>query len=225
MYSLDINFLNDREVVAEAGEERQPLADKQFLIGGGVLALVAIAAAAGAYFFIQYSSQGLQEELATLTSKEQTLDTKLKEIATAESSVKAIDDRTDALVKLFVGSIPPSAILQDIRARAPGNVQVASIDQSGKGIKIVGLSTSYEGVNDFLLLLQSSPYLNIEATKLGSAKLRAEVKDIKVSVIDYEITSTLVDKSATELLPELQKSGAEGTVTRIKLLQQKGAIK
>jgi type IV pilus assembly protein PilN len=225
MYSLDINFLNDREVVAEAGEERQPLADKQFLIGGGVLALVAIAAAAGAYFFIQYSSQGLQEESAKLTSKEQTLDAKLKEIATAETAVKAIDDRTDALVKLFVGSIPPSAILQDIRARAPGNVQVVSIDQSGKGIKIVGLSTSYDGVNDFLLLLQSSPYLNIETTKLGSAKLRAESKDIKVSVIDYEITSTLVDKSATELLPELQKSGAEGTVTRIKLLQQKGAIK
>jgi type IV pilus assembly protein PilN len=225
MYSLDINFLNDREVVAEAGEERQPLADKQFLIGGGVLALVAIAAAAGAYFFIQYSSQGLQEESAKLTSKEQILDAKLKEIATAESAVKAIDDRTDALVKLFVGSIPPSAILQDIRARAPGNVQVASIDQSGKGIKIVGLSTSYDGVNDFLLLLQSSPYLNTEMTKLGSAKLRAESKDIKVSVIDYEITSTLVDKSATELLPELQKSGAEGTVTRIKLLQQKGAIK
>ena len=225
MYSLDINFLNDREVAAEAGEERQPLADKQFLIGGGVLALVAIAGAAGAYFFIQYSSQGLQEELATLTSKEQTLDAKLKEIATAESSVKAIDDRTDALVKLFVGSIPPSAILQDIRARAPGNVQVASIDQSGKGLKIVGLSTSYDGVNDFLLLLQSSPYLNTEMTKLSSAKLRAESKDIKVSVIDYEITSTLVDKSATDLLPELQKSGAEGTVTRIKLLQQKGAIK
>ena len=225
MYSLDINFLNDREVAAEAGEERQPLADKQFLIGGGVLALVAIAAAAGAYFFLQYSSQGLQEELATLTSKEQTLDAKLKEIATAESSVKAIDDRTDALVKLFVGSIPPSAILQDIRARAPGNVQVASIDQSGKGLKIVGLSTSYDGVNDFLLLLQSSPYLNTEMTKLSSAKLRAESKDIKVSVIDYEITSTLVDKSATDLLPELQKSGAEGTVTRIKLLQQKGAIK
>jgi type IV pilus assembly protein PilN len=225
MYSLDINFLNDREVAAEAGEERQPLADKQFLIGGGVLALVAIAAAAGAYFFIQYSSQGLQEESAKLTSKEQTLDAKLKEIATAESAVKAIDDRTDALVKLFVGSIPPSAILQDIRARAPGNVQVVSIDQSGKGIKIVGLSTSYDGVNDFLLLLQSSPYLNMETTKLGSAKLRAESKDIKVSVIDYEITSTLVDKSATELLPELQKSGSEGTVTRIKLLQQKGAIK
>ncbi len=225
MYSLDINFLNDREVAAEAGEERQPLADKQFLIGGGVIALVAIAAAASAYFFIQYSSQGLQEELATLTSKEQILDTKLKEIATAESSVKAIDDRTDALVKLFVGSIPPSAILQDIRARAPGNVQIASIDQSGKGLKIVGLSTSYEGVNDFLLLLQSSPYLNTEMTKLNSAKLRAENKDIKVSVIDYEITSTLVDKSATDLLPELQKSGAEGTVTRIKLLQQKGAIK
>jgi type IV pilus assembly protein PilN len=225
MYSLDINFLNDREVVAEAGEERQPIADKQFLIGGGVLALVAIAAAAGAYFFIQYSSQGLQEESAKLTSKEQTLDAKLKEIATAETAVKAIDDRTDALVKLFVGSIPPSAILQDIRARAPGNVQVVSIDQSGKGVKIVGLSTSYDGVNDFLLLLQSSPYLNIEMTKLGSAKLRAESKDIKVSVIDYEITSTLVDKSAIELLPELQKSGAEGTVTRIKLLQQKGAIK
>jgi type IV pilus assembly protein PilN len=225
MYSLDINFLNDREVVAEAGEERQPIADKQFLIGGGAIALVAIATAASVYFFLQYASQGLQEELAGLTSKEQVLDTKLKQIANDEQAVKAIDDRTDALVKLFVGSIPPSAILQDIRARAPGNVQVASIDQSGKGLKIVGLSTSYEGVNDFLLLLQSSPYLNTEMTKLGSAKLRAESKDIKVSVIDYEITSTLVDKSATDLLPELQKSGAEGTVTRIKLLQQKGAIK
>jgi type IV pilus assembly protein PilN len=225
MYSLDINFLNDREVATEAGEERQPLADKQFLIGGGAVALVAIAAAAGAYFFIQFSSQGLQEEFANLTTKEQALDAKLKEIATAEQAVKAVDDRTDALVKLFVGSIPPSAILQDIRERAPGNIQISNIDQSGKSLRIVGLSTNFDEVNDFLLLLQSSPYLDSGLTKLNSAKLRAESKDIKVSLIDYEISVTLVDKSANDLLADLQKSGAEGTVTRIKLLQQKGAIK
>jgi type IV pilus assembly protein PilN len=225
MYSLDINFLNDRETATEVAAEQQPLADKQFLIGGGAIALVAIAAAAGAYFFLQFSSQGLQEEFSTLSSREQTLDNKLKELSTAEQQVKAVDDRTNALVQLFVGAIPPSAILQDIRERAPGNVQISNIDQSGKGVRIVGLATSFDDVNDFLLLLQSSPYLDNQKTKLNSAKLRPESKDVKVTLIDYEISSSLVEKSATELLPDLQKSGSEGTVTRIKLLQQKGAIK
>jgi type IV pilus assembly protein PilN len=225
MYSLDINFLNDRETATEAAQEQQPLADKQFLIGGGAIALVAIAAAAGAYFFLQFSSQGLQEEFATLSSKEQTLDAKLKELSTAEQQVKAVDDRTNALVQLFVGSIPPSAILQDIRERAPSNVQISNIDQSGKGVRIVGLATSFDDVNDFLLLLQSSPYLDSQKTKLNNAKLRPESKDVKVTLVDYEISSSLVEKSTSELLPDLQKSGSEGTVTRINLLQQKGAIK
>lgn len=225
MYSLDINFLNDRETATEAEQEQQPLADKQFLIGGGAIALVAIAAAAGAYFFLQFSSQGLQEEFATLSSKEQALDAKLKELASAEQSVKAIDDRTNALVQLFVSSIPKSAILQDLRERAPGSVQIANIDQSGKGLRITGVATSFDEVNDFLLLLQASPYLDNQKTKLNSARLRAESKDVKVTLVDYEINSSLVEKSASELLPDLQKSGSEGTVTRIKLLQQKGAIK
>ncbi|WP_162139196.1 PilN domain-containing protein [Pseudanabaena sp. PCC 6802] len=124
-----------------------------------------------------------------------------------------------------MGSLPPSAILQDIRERAPSNVQISNIDQSGKGVRIVGLATSFDDVNDFLLLLQSSPYLDNQKTRLRSARLRPDSKDIKVTLVDYEISSNLVEKSASELLPDLQKSGSEGTVTRIKLLQQKGAIK
>lgn len=223
MYSLDINFLSDRVEVTEAVEST-PIADTQYLFGGVGIAVLAMALAGGAYFYVQVTNASLQEELGKLTVKEQELDAKLKKLAQDESAIKSIQDRTKVLVDLFIGDLPPSAILQDIKARTLGNIKISSLSQSGKTIKILGQGLAFNDVNDLVLLLQSSPYFDPAKTTLGSAKLQPTVKDKQVALVDFDINAELTSKAVTELLPELQKSGSEGMVTRIKLLQQKGAI-
>jgi type IV pilus assembly protein PilN len=224
MYSLDINFLSDRETLKDGGVERQPIADSQFLLYGGIAALVCLAATAGAYLFLDYSNQGLVTELATQVAKETELTTKLKVVETTEKQLLAVEARTNELLNLFVGQLPVNAVLDDIKRRTPATVQVFSFSQVGKEIKLDGQATTYNELNDFMLLLQSSKFLDPQKTRLSAATLSPTSKDKPFSVVNYKIDAALTAESSAQLLPELQKAGADGLVTRVNLLQREGVI-
>ena len=69
MYTLDINFLSDRAADEAQAIERQPIADSQFLIYGGAVAVVALAIVGGAFLVLNSANEGLQQEIAKLTAK------------------------------------------------------------------------------------------------------------------------------------------------------------
>ncbi|MGL6136117.1 MAG: PilN domain-containing protein [Planktothrix sp.] len=107
-------------------------------------------------------------------------------------------------------------------------------------LEISGVANSFTQINDFVLLLNQSPFFNGEKTKLISAKLEdnqtqlvskpastdaGNIKPQLQSVVKYTIETNLSRASASELLPELQNKGALGLVNRIKTLQEKGVIK
>lgn len=224
MYNLDINFLKDREPGTQELGARAPIADTQFLIGGGAVALVAIAIVGGTYLFLQSQVDSLTGELAQLTTKESELDAKLKILAGSEAEVKLVEDRTKSLTNLIIKDIPVSVILQDIRVRTPESIQVFSIAQTGTSITVTGQSTGFDEANDFLLILQKSPYLDPTKTKLASARQRPPVKGVNLSLVDYQITTSLTEQTTDKLVSDLEKSEAQGAVTRVKLLQEKGII-
>jgi len=225
MFTLDINFLKDRE--PEVQElTAVPIADTQFLIGGGAAALVAIAIVGGIYLVLQSQVSGKEAQLATLTSQEKVLEDKLKELKGSEDSIKAVEARNLALTALLVRDVPASVIMQDIRSRVPPSIQVSSvtITQTDRKVAISGSARGFDEANDFLLIMQGSPYLEPKLTKLTSAKKQEPKKDVKITLVDYQITSVLTAKPANQLLSDLEKSEAMGAVTKIKLLQEKGVI-
>jgi len=224
MYNLDINFLKDREPIAQEMGGAVPIADTQFLIGGGAVSLVALAIVGGIYFFLQSQVDSLTKELGELTSKESTLDAELKRLAGSEAEVKAVEARTSLLTNLIVKDIPVSVILQDIRLKTPESIQVFTVAQTGANITITGQSVGFDEANDFLLILQKSPYLNPVTTKLVSARQKPPVKGVKLNLVDFQITSSLTNKTTDKLVADLDKSEAQGAVTRVKLLQEKGVI-
>jgi len=226
MYNLDINFLKDREPATQELEPSDPIDDSLFLKGGGALALVSLAIVGGIYFYLQSQVDSLKSELARLTAQalEVTLDAQLKVLAVSEAEVKAVEDRTSLLKGLIVKDIPTSVILQDISIRTPPSIQVFSIAQAGKNITISGQSAGFDEVNDFFLILQKSPYLDPANTKLTSVRQRPPVKGVDLVLVDYQITASLNDKTTDKLLSDLEKSGAQGAVSRVKLLQEKGVI-
>ena len=231
MYTLDINFLSDRVATEQANAvERQPLADSQFLIYGGAIAVVAFSLVGGAYLFLSSVNEGVRQEVATLTSKETELKSRIDSLKVQEDQLKAIEARTAALVNLFVGNLPMSAIADDIRKRTPATVQVDSLTQAagadGKAtISLVGKATSYNELNDFMLLLKASPLLDDAGTKLISSTLQAATVDRNFNLVNFQIQTPLSSKPTGEILPDLQKAGADGLVARVNLLRQQGVIK
>jgi type IV pilus assembly protein PilN len=224
MYNLDINFLKDREPATQELGPSAPIADSQFLIGGGAVALVALAIVGGIYFFLQSQVDSLTAELSKLTAQESTLDAQLKVLAGTEAEVRAVEERTRLLKDLIVKDVPTSVILQDISVRTPPSIQVFSIAQSGKNITITGQSAGFDEANDFLLILQKSPYLDPANTKLTTARQKPPVNGVDLVLVDYQITASLNDKTTDKLLLDLEKSEAQGAVSRVKLLKEKGVI-
>ncbi len=236
MYTLEINFLNDRAAPEALAVERKPIADSQFLVYGGAVAVVALALVGGAFLFLNSANEGLQQELAKLTAKETSLNSKIKSLEDQEKQLQAIQDRTNQILNLFVGNLPVSAVIDDLRRRTPLTVQIKSITQqtaaaaapqasSQSTITLNGTATNYNELNDYILLLKSSPLLDSDKTKLVSSTLQPATTDKNFTLVDFQILVTTTSKSPAELLAQLQKLGADGLVARVNLLRQKGVIK
>ncbi len=278
MYTLDINFLNDRpdllaqEVRRTSSAAGQQIDKKPIMIGAGV-ALALNALVGGAWFIFAQQNSALQEELTVLT---ETLDAKGQQVQ-ALDKINAETEQTtkeaDALATVFNQIKPWSALTLELgelmqvsgvrittieqtepepvagtaAAAAPpppaGSPAPAAAPAEPETAKLVisGLANSFTQINDFLLLLNQSPFFEAENTKLISAELKDNATQLVSTsnpngdagttkpqlqpVVEYKIETNLSTANASELLSELEKNGAAGLVNRIKTLQQKGVIK
>jgi len=232
MYNLDINFLSDRSAAEAQAAARPLIADSQFLIYGGAVAVVALALVGGAYIVLNAANEGIQQELATLTAKESQLNDKIKVLEGQEKQLKDIEDRTNKISALFVGDFPASAIADEIRKRTPITVQVNAITQKSatpgdpnQSILLDGKVTNFNELNDFILLLKASPLLDAEKTRLVNSTLQQATAAANFTLVNFQVETAVTSKNPAELLPELQKRGADGLVARVNLLKQQGVIK
>jgi type IV pilus assembly protein PilN len=111
-------------------------------------------------------------------------------------------------------------------------------------IQISGTATSFNDVNDFLLVLQKSKFVKPDKTRILKAELGEPIKPQPIQVgtnsapsvaekdmiklpaeVEFTIQTVLNDVPASELLQELESNKATGLVTRIEALQQKGVGK
>jgi type IV pilus assembly protein PilN len=137
MYSLDINFLNDRPEHGSdkkrggAGTERRSRpanpGDKRPLFLGAGLGLLALALSGGAFLFLSSQNASLESEQRDLDGKLGDLAAKEKEVANVEAEIKQIKDESTALASVFNSIKPWSALMQDVRARIPAGVQILTV--------------------------------------------------------------------------------------------------
>lgn len=226
MFTLDINFLNDdsRKSTDAFAPEAAPLADSQFILIGGGVALVSILLAGTIWYFVDQTVQRQNAQIAELTSQETALDNKLKELAGVEGSIKKIEDQTASLVDLFVSDLPPSAILSEIRTRSLTNVKVREIIQEAKGLKLLGEARNFDDVSDLALLLKGSPLVEPDGVRVTSVTQEPEDKDTKIALVSFELQVPLTTKRLISIIPDLEKAGATGTVARIRLLQEQEVL-
>lgn len=253
MYGLDINFLKDRPAYQPRGEQKKaglklPTGNLTPLYLGVGIGLCLPILAGGGLWFLQIKTSELEQAIALLDEQSKKLDVEIAGINKIKQESEAVKTETKSLVTVFDQIRPWSAMLEDLRDRIPTSVQIENVKQiaatpptAGEppsnpagGIEITGLARSFNDVNDFLLVLQKSPFLKSSDSKITTASLvdaplsasgaanRVQVKPPQV--VKYTIQSSLSDVPASELMRELEQKGTIGLVARIRALQQTGVI-
>ncbi|MBW4550865.1 MAG: PilN domain-containing protein [Aphanocapsa sp. GSE-SYN-MK-11-07L] len=180
-------------------------------------------------------------ELDKLKAEEQRINTETQALATVFNQIKPwsatlqdIRDRVPptlqiAKIEQAAPAPPPApapaAAPADGAAPAPAPAAAPAPPPDGStALTLTGKARSFSDINDFVLILQQSPFLKSDSTKLVRSQRAPE--DAKgPSLIDYTITTATTTTPASALLPELSKNGAAGLVSRINFLKQKGVIK
>ncbi|GAB4134045.1 MAG: PilN domain-containing protein [Cyanobacteria bacterium J069] len=198
MYSLDVNFLNDRtERLTEGGPAvRNTLVQdspRPMYIGAAIGALLP-GLVGGLWFFLQSQNASLTARQAELDSQLATLQQAMQEVQNVNAQVAQLDAENRALAQVFDRIIPWSAILQDVRGRVPAGVQITNIVQSQpeaiaapppadpsqpapppeippSKLEITGNARTFAEANDLVLLLQQSPFLDSSEIRLLDARL------------------------------------------------------
>lgn len=173
MYSLDVNFLKDRNLelkpsagpVAEGPSLQQQL---PIYIGAGVMVLLPLLAGLS-LLFVGWQKEQSQANIQTLEAELAKLNAQNKKIQEIQGKTKTIDDDIAGLVGVFDQIKPWSAILQDLTDQTPATVQISSIQQADRVLTLTGFSRNYGDLNDFLLTLQNSRFFKADNTKLVSA--------------------------------------------------------
>ncbi|NEO86545.1 MAG: hypothetical protein F6J87_20150 [Spirulina sp. SIO3F2] len=135
MYSLDINFLKDRETAPTGGSEKAAkkaparkitFAELIPAFAGGGLGVLALLAAGGAFLYVGWQTNKTQEKISILDGEIQALQQKQTQIQQLETQVATAQRQTTGLAQVFARILPWSAIIEDIRARIPDGVQLLS---------------------------------------------------------------------------------------------------
>ena len=221
-----------------------------------LVGLLGITGLAFVYFTMQKGT--LSEKQAELDTKLGTLEAKRNELAAANKKVASAEEEIKALASVFTQIKPWSAISQDIRDRLPGSVQILGISQvpgaaAGaatapgpdavytRNLIIKGAANNFDQVNDFMLVLKKSSFLNPDETKIVTAdrEPRKSLQSVSLPVanpnattaskpiklpgrIGFVIQTQLTDVSSAELLKELERKGTVGLLNRFEALKNKG---
>lgn len=284
MYSLDINFLNDRPEykpdAAARTKQRGPAiapGDKKPFYIGLAAGIVFPLLVAGLWLFLQARNNDLTEQQAALDKKLGDLENVKKQLETINSQTQQIKNDTSSLATAFNLIKPWSALAQDLRERTPPGIQVFAVKQvaapAGAApapapspaaspaaggaaapaaapaptsyMEISGQANNFNDVNDFLLTLQRSTFLQKDKTSIVTAdrmkrpplqSLRLPKVDPNAAntvqpkpveqpdVINFTIRAALSDAPPTQQVRELDRKGAVGIVSRIEALKEKGVI-
>lgn len=254
MYGLDINFLNDREIrpvdVRPTRSAAAPVGDRRPL-WFGLAATLAFLALMGGYWLVQRNQVNqLRARSAELDAELAQLQSQLAEVGGIQAQIELVRAENQALVSVFDDNLPWSALLQDLRDRTPARVQMTDVAQTAGetppdqpdavppgGIDITGVACSFDDINDFVLVLKQSPLLQANSVSITEAQKQTTLLDPQEQgscpgtpagepqfLVDYSISANLTSAPASQLLDTLESKGSVGLVTRLRALQETGAI-
>lgn len=251
MYNIDINFLKDRKLDSTSNtnvfikKQATPLKEKMPIFIGTGVGVAFIAAVGGALLILNGQKTSTTAAIAQIESEIQRLQGQNQEVQKIQGEIDTVNREIGILASVFNYIKPWSAMLAEIAYVTPANVQISSITQADlKTLTINGYGKSYDDVNDFLLTLKNSPFLNGENTRLTTSSLAENPGTVIFDrnqlnaqeggtnapqgggdgIVLYTITTEISDVSSEQLLNLLNRRGAIGLVSRLSNLKRKGVL-
>lgn len=133
MYSLDINFLNDRpEYRPDTVDRRRRPAStgsKQPLYLGAAAAIALLALSGGGWLFLQTQNTQLSDRKVQLETELGALKVEQAKLTSINAEVKQIQDETTALASVFNAIKPWSSTFNDVSSRTPPRVRILKIEE------------------------------------------------------------------------------------------------
>jgi type IV pilus assembly protein PilN len=132
MYSLDINFLKDRQpvVIDRPTGPITPINQKILMYAGVAAGLLPLALVGGFWLFQQSQTGSLEKKLADLKAQNEQSNAKLQEIGKIKKEADEMTAQTKGLATVFDQLKPWSAMLQDVRDRLPTGMQLTCVAQT-----------------------------------------------------------------------------------------------
>ncbi|MEY2984163.1 MAG: hypothetical protein RLZZ568_780 [Cyanobacteriota bacterium] len=254
MYNLEVNLLKertpdlDRSVQTTAVTLEMDGLHKQMpiYIGGAVMLLLPTLAGL-ATLVVDWQTGKIQADLQQLEREMTQFQGEDQRIQALNAQTASIHQEADGLINVLNQVKPWSALFQEMSNQLPLDVQLESIRQAGEQLTLSGVAENYAALNDFLLALQSSQFLQAEQTKLMAATTEsspttdteetagegneAETTNTELGTsrqisagVRYTIQTALTATPDQDLMPVLMRNGAIGLVARFKFLEQKGVL-
>ncbi|OKH13787.1 PilN domain-containing protein [[Limnothrix rosea] IAM M-220] len=236
MYSLDINFLSDRQLNGENSAALEKSSSKSIapngqepapLVAGGIVAAVCLAAVGFLFWNASKVKADTQEEIIVVDQEIQQIDAQNAKVNALQSRVAVLKDQSVAFVEVLQTKIKPwAAVLQEISDLTPSGLQLSSFEQTDGQVLVRGYSQNFTDVNDLTINLQASPLFVSEEVYIVSANLidnpavlefSRPVESVEMpKVVEYTIAVTLKELTDAEIIQTLEEQGARGMAERLK---------
>jgi type IV pilus assembly protein PilN len=152
-------------------EQQRTERKKAFAVGMFAAMLGAVAVAGVGWFFINQLINAQQDRNKLLKDEITVLDKKNEEIANLEAQKKQFLDRMEIIEKLQQSRPEIVHVLDSISRIVPDGVYLTSVRQSGRSLKIQGVTQSSTRVSTFMRNIDESGWLrNAALEKIEAAR-------------------------------------------------------
>lgn len=232
----DLDLLRERR--AQLGIPEPDTSDplvpllKGAVLGGAMVGLALVAS--GVMVLLNRSTAAEVERLSPVQGRFDALQGQIKQERNQRSAIEKVNtDLAAALVAVRSGS----ALMEDLRRRAPEGVQLTDARVQGEQLRIKGLAAdpgAFARINSLQLNLEKSPLFEPQNVQLiranrfepkGDDEAKKKIAIFGGLPVEFELLASFRPRGTKQDLATLITLGAEGMAKRLQMLQREGVLR
>ena len=236
MTAGDLDLLRERRV--QLGEPEPDTSDPLVpLLRGVVLGGALVGTALLAAGLMALMNRSTAVEVARLTPVQGRFDALQARIQGERRQRQALDKANTDLAQALVAVRSGSALMEDLRRRAPQGVQFTDARVEGEQLRLKGLASdpgAFARINALQLDLQRSPLFApqkvtlIKANRFDSKneeEAKRKIAMFGMLPVEFEMLAAFRARQSAQDLTTLRALGAEGMAQRLQMLQREGVLR
>jgi type IV pilus assembly protein PilN len=139
--------------------EKRKRREQQFMVLAGLATVIALAAAAGVWFFLDGQVEQQRRNVAYMKTEIDKLDKQIDEIKKIREETASLLAKKQVVEALQSNRSEPVQLLDQLLRQLPEGVYLKAVKQTGAKVNLVGYAQSNARVSTLMRNLGASPYL------------------------------------------------------------------